>query len=389
MRYKRFIIVLIVSTYLLTACSTIGQLFGGKDNTEPPAPLPAFEQTLPLDLLWRHRAGDGTGGAYLRLLPAVSDELVVTADIKGRVYAFDRYSGKNVWQAKIDAPITAGPQIADGLIVIGTRDAHVIALQEHDGTVLWRADASNEILATPAIADGKVFITSVDDNFMVLDASNGELIWQYNHSSPTLVLYAGSAPQVMDDLVVAGFADGKLLVFSTDTGQVLWEHNLAESEGATEVERMVDIAADLMISQDTIYVVAFQGKLAALSLHTGEVFWERELSSYTGLALSDDYLFVSDQASTLWAFDRDTGQVIWRQQDLHARNLTAPAVVGDAVVVGDVEGYLHWVAQADGHFLARVNVDKKSAILAPPTIAANLVYALSNKGRLAAYVVGD
>lgn len=386
--YKRCLAVLLI-TGLLTACTTITQLFGGKDNTEPPAPLQAFEPTLPVNMLWRHQAGEGSGGAYLRLLPAVSNGLVIIADLKGWIKALNRYNGKIVWQLKTGVAITAGPQVAEDLVVVGTRDAQVIALQQSNGQELWRAIASNEILAAPTIADGRVFINTVDDNLLVLAVHDGAKIWQYSHYSPDLVLYAGSAARVMDDLVVAGFADGKLLVFAAESGQVMWERNIAEGEGSTDVERMVDIAADPLLFEDTVYVVTYQGKLMALSLHTGEVFWEHELSSYTGLALSGDYLFATDVESTLWAFDRQTGQVMWRQEDLHARHITAPVVMGDAIVVGDVEGYLHWVAQADGHFLARINVDKRGALLAPPTVVGDQLYALSDKGFLVAYQVGD
>ena len=52
----------------------------------------------------------------------------------------------------------------------------------------------------------------------------------------------------------------------------------------------------------------------------------------------------------------DSGLVNWRQTALEARNVSGPAIMGNYIVVGDAEGYLHWMSKRDGHFAARVNV---------------------------------
>ncbi|MEE9452183.1 MAG: outer membrane protein assembly factor BamB [Gammaproteobacteria bacterium] len=388
MKNYRLIFILLLSTFLLNGCATISGFLGGKDNTEPPAPLPEFNATLPVYLQWRRDTGEGTRGAYLRLQPVVTGNVVVVAEANGWVRTYNADDGNVIWQVRTGSEISSGPSMKNDTIVVGTRDAQVIALQRSDGLILWQAPVSNEVLAAPTLTNDKVFVISVDNNLTALDLYNGERLWQYDHFSPDLVLHANSSPQVMNDLVIAGFADGKLLAFAENSGQLVWQRAIAEPVGQTEVDRLVDIAADPIISQGVIYAVAYQGSLVAMELDTGLVLWDREFSSYTGMALSGDRLFVSDMDSTLWAFDRNNGQVVWRQEDLYARSITAPSVVGNAVVVGDIEGYLHWLSQDNGQFLARVNLDKRGSIIAPVTVKAGQVYALSNKGVLGDYQVG-
>ena len=47
------------------------------------------------------------------------------------------------------------------------------------------------------------------------------------------------------------------------------------------------------------------------------------------------------------------------------RGITAPYALGNFVVVGDFEGYLHGLNSADGNFVARIKLEK-GAIVARP-----------------------
>ena len=57
---------------------------------------------------------------------------------------------------------------------------------------------------------------------------------------------------------------------------------------------------------------------------------------------------------------------MWRQDETGgAPGLTSPAVFGQFVVVGDLEGYVHWLRRDDGQFVARVRIDSDSIVAAP------------------------
>jgi outer membrane protein assembly factor BamB len=69
------------------------------------------------------------------------------------------------------------------------------------------------------------------------------------------------------------------------------------------------------------------------------------------------------------------------------RGLTRPAFYGNYVVVGDQEGYLHWLDTDIGSFVARVRPGKKGFAAAPMTVGTTL-YVLTVKGDLIAYRAG-
>ena len=96
---------------------------------------------------------------------------------------------------------------------------------------------------------------------------------------------------------------------------------------------------------------------------------------------------ISDARGHVWAFTvRWRWFVNWRQNKLEARIITGPALTPQYVVVGDAQGFLHWLSKEDGHFAARVKVS--GAIYASPISDANRIYALTSKGCLFAYMTG-
>lgn len=377
-----------VCVWLLTGCTMIRETFFARDNTPPAAPLVDFAPTLSVQSLWRVRSGRGTNGDYIRLRPAVTGDRVITADVRGTVTAHNRMTGRRIWTVNVGEPISSGPSVDEEIVALGTKSAQVITLEQASGTPWWLVAVNNQVLGAPIITDELVLVKSVDDQLAAFDRYDGQKIWQHDTDSPDLILHAGSAPVAVDNRVVAGFADGSLAVFDMHTGELLWERQIAEPQGASEIERMVDIDADPIVSNGIIYVTTYQGNLVALSLAEGEVLWEQPLSSYTGLALSEDAVFVSDADSFLWAFDRTTGHILWVEQQLRNRQITAPVLLNDILIVGDGEGYLHWISAQSGQFLARNSVSR-NAILAAPMADDGDVYVLTEDGILEAFRVSS
>ena len=67
---------------------------------------------------------------------------------------------------------------------------------------------------------------------------------------------------------------------------------------------------------------------------------------------------------------------------------SAPVVHGQYVVVGDFEGYLHWLSREDGRFVARTQV-ADGAITTPPVAVGETLYVYSDDGTVAAVQVGE
>ena len=66
---------------------------------------------------------------------------------------------------------------------------------------------------------------------------------------------------------------------------------------------------------------------------------------------ADDNLYLTNSDSVVIAMKRSDGAVLWEQDAMKRRGLSAPALDGDALVVGDFEGYVHWLDKATGEIL--------------------------------------
>ena len=98
-------------------------------------------------------------------------------------------------------------------------------------------------------------------------------------------------------------------------------------------------------------------------------------------------LIATNAAGHVWAYNANDGSTLWQQSNLFGRYLTAPAMLAGSVAVGDAEGYLHFLSQRDGRFVARLLADKKG-IIAAPVASDNLLFVYGNSGILIAYRVG-
>ncbi|HHB93439.1 MAG TPA: outer membrane protein assembly factor BamB [Thioploca sp.] len=371
----------LLAIYLLILLSGC---FGSKDNAEPPAPLVEFTPTLTIKTLWTADIGSNDDTGYAKLIPVVDDGLLFTASNEGLIQALNLTDGKPVWRQEIDAPISGGPGIGEGLAIFGTQKGEVIALSEIDGTEKWRTQVSSEILATPRINRGIIVVRTIDGKLFGLDSKNGNQLWIYERTRNTrLSLRGTSTPILVQDLIIAGFDNGKIALLELKTGKVLWETAIAIPSGRTELERMVDIDADPVLKGDIVYVTSYQGHTVAIDLMKGGLLWQKRLSSYSGLGVDLNYLYITDPNSYVYALERFSGDDWWRQDKLQARGITAPVSIGDYVVVGDMEGYLHWMRQDDGSFVARYRIGKYPITL-PAIVIDNILIAYNSDGKIVA-----
>jgi outer membrane protein assembly factor BamB len=105
------------------------------------------------------------------------------------------------------------------------------------------------------------------------------------------------------------------------------------------------------------------------------------------MAVGGNSLFGANIDSQVWAFDKSSGSDMWKNDNLKYRWVTAPAVQGDYAVVGDIEGYVHWLQVGDGALAGRERLSKKP-IRAQPVVAGDLVYIEDVQGHVAAYRLG-
>ena len=363
----------------LSGCS----LFN-KDEESEPAPLVEFSSTVDVRQAWSIKLGDEADIPYSGLRPTYDSGAVYAADHGGAVYSVDPASGRVRWKTETDIAIGAGPGVADDLVVVGSVDGEVIALDAATGAERWRAMVSSEVLAAPGVADGRVIVRALDGRVFGFDAGNGTRLWIYDSGVPLLTLRGNSEPLLRAGLAFIGFDSGKMVALQLDDGNVAWEQPVAVPQGRTELERIVDIDGPMEMVSSDLYAVTYQGLLASLTANSGRLLWVKDMSSFAGLTLARTQLNVADADDAVWGIERSSGGTLWKQDRLVRREICSPARHGDYVVVGDFEGYLHWLSEEDGSFAARRRAGK-SAIVARPLSVGDTLFVQTSGGRLVAY----
>jgi outer membrane protein assembly factor BamB len=396
---KRFwLIVVTGSLVALAGCHSFK-----KENIQPPTPLAKdFKPTVQVTRVWKDRVGHGAGVSGVRMEPTVVDGVLYAASTDGVVAAYDANTGKNLWKQKSrthgwfgwgdkkrkDAFYAGGPAVAGDLLAIGTLDGHAYGLSSKDGTQRWVATLPSEVIDSPVIAGGLVIVRTQDGRVYGLDSNTGERRWVNDQGNVPLLSLRGNGPLlVTNGVVFLGSDDGKLVALRQDNGDKLWEQKLATGEGRTDIDRMSDADGAIVIDGSTLYASAYHGSLTAVDGPSGRPLWARPFSTYTSLALTGNSLFGVNTDSQVWAFDKSSGADMWKNDDLKYRWLSAPAVQGNYVVIGDSEGYVHWLQTGDGALAGRERLSKK-AIRAQPVVAGDLVYIEDVQGRIAAYRLG-
>ena len=185
------------------------------------------------------------------------------------------------------------------------------------------------------------------------------------------------------DLAISGFDNGRVLAVSLADGATVWDSPVSPAHGRTELERLNDIDAAVKVVGDEVFVAGFQGRAAMLALDSGQIWWTRDVSSYRGVDVDDDQMYVSTSQGEVVALKRRSGIEVWRNDLLQRRSLSAPAVVGDYVVVADLEGYVHWFDRATGTLAGRVKSGGDRVTNPPLAVDGNL-YVITDKGDIVA-----
>ena len=368
----------------LAACG----LFGDDDEELEPAELIDFETKVPIRKLWSKKLGDDAEYLRVALRPAGDGNQIYAASFNGTVFAFNPENGRQAWRSKLDLPLSAGPGVGENMVVVVGVDGYVIALSAADGSERWRAYIGGESLATPLVHEENVIIQTVDNRLVALSAFDGAERWSIGQSTPALTIRGTTSPVHTGRAVISGFDNGRLIAVNLDTGVLEWESVLSPPSGRSDLDRLADIDGDIAIVGQDIYASGYHGRVASLAAESGQVLWSREFSTYEGVSADWNSVYTTLDNGEIVALNRNTGAELWRQGALLRREPTVPVSFRSTVVVGDLEGYLHFFSNVDGDPVARVRAGRH-AVVGTPIVVADRLYVQSDDGTLSAWIVRE
>ncbi|MEO0442673.1 MAG: outer membrane protein assembly factor BamB [Pseudomonadota bacterium] len=375
----RLSVVLLLMSSLLLGCSNSAN----KDD-KPNELLPLNKQVL-AQKRWRATVGSGLGKVYRVMPPAIDSSSVYASDYRGRVFAFDKDSGKQRWRKSLRMALAAGVSARGDQVLVASLDGDIVALNKSTGEINWQVNVTSEILAPPQTNGPVVVVQTNDGKLLGLDSKDGKTLWTYSTQLPVLTLRGTAAPQVLGPNVVAGFANGKIAALSAVDGTLYWERRVARPQGRSDIERVVDIDGTPIVDGSTIYTTSYNGTLSALSPR-GQILWSQPTSSHNSPLVIDGTVFVTSAEGRVEAFDARTGRFLWENIALFGRKLSAPQNLSGFLVTADYQGYVHIFDPEVGVVLERIRIDRKG-IRSPMVADGTHLYVLGNDGKLASIAV--
>lgn len=370
---------------MLAGCSSL------PEPQYPPAPLPDHSGEARLDSVWQDHSGYGERWRGYQLLPALQGKYLIAADAQGLVQAFDLtrkglLKSDLLWSKDLGVGVSAGLTLHQSKVFITTQNGELLALDLNTGQELWKERLSSEALSPPQVLDQLLVVHTADGKLTGFQQETGRQLWLHDSLLPALTLRGTATPTVTSLQTFAGFANGKVVAVDNRSGQTRWEARVAQPQGRTDIERLVDVNGQPRLAEGQLLANSYQGQTHALDPFTGRSRWSRDLSSYHAPVIHERKVFVVDEASRIHALDLFSGSSLWTQDALFGRELTEPVLLSGTLVVADYQGYLHLIDPETGKLTGRRNFDL-DGIRVTPVVDENRLLVHSIRGRLGLFTL--
>ena len=362
-----------IASALLVGCST------NKVKEVKPNPLPKITQAQSLNLVFLQSVSSTDAAEALRLQLDTDNGVIFAIDPDGQVSA---YKGKErLWKSKITKQeLTAGVEASEGIVVIGNRKGELFALDQVTGAQKWTAKLSGAILSPSLIQAGRVITIANDGTVFAHDAVTGQQVWAYKLPNVQFSLRGQPAPVRLDDrTVIVASANAYVYALDVISGVPRFQRRVAISDGRSDIQRLIDIVGDPVVSGQYLVTTSFQGQVTVTDLATQRVVWSEEASSTNSPEVVGDKVFVSTTDGKLNAYNLATGELLWQNEELLNRQLSNPVTLGQNLVVGDLDGVIHLIDPSSGKLIGRA---KTSGEVRSLRVIDNQLYVATRKGTL-------
>jgi outer membrane protein assembly factor BamB len=325
--------------------------FGGSDKKI--VALPELKGTNAAALVWSANVGKSGGNLFV---PAIADRLIYAASRGGDVYALAEEGGRTVTRFDSKTQLAGGVGVGDNLVVVASTKGDVLAF-DAAGRSIWKESVTGDVLAAPVVVGAKVIVRTADGRIFALNRVDGKRQWVFQRPTPALTLRTNASVVSSRGTLYAGFAGGKLVAIEIEGGKPIWEATLSLPRGATELERVADVAGVPVLDDTRVCAAVYQGRTGCVETLSGNVLWSREISSPDGVAVDAKNVYVADTGGNVFALDKTNGATMWKLEKLVNRDPGTPLLVKGKLVVGDKDGVIHVMAIENGDLIGRLSTD--------------------------------
>ncbi len=366
---------LTILTFALAGCST------NKIKVEEvkPNPLPKLVQAKTLVPVFSQSVSSTSKADPLRLRLDADNGVIFAVDPNGEVTA---YQGKQrLWQKKVSKlGLSSGIEAAEGVVVVGNKKGQLFALDQATGEQKWTAQLSGAILSSSLIQSGRVITISNDDTVYAHDLATGQQVWTYNLPNVQFSLRGVATPVALDSRTVL-IASSNAYIYALDiiSGVPRMQRRVAVSDGRSDIQRLNDLDGDPVVAGQFLVTTSYQGQVTVMDLASQQVVWSEDASSIQRPEVFNNTVYVAQADGKITAYSLTAGEQLWQNDSLLNRQLSNPVILGQDLVVGDLDGVLHLIDPTTGQLIGR---SKTSGEVRTLRVIDNQLYVATRKGAL-------
>lgn len=352
--------------------------------------------------VWVADVGQGNARRHrITADPVVAGGRVFTLDSRATITATSAAQGATLWAADLtppgertDSASGGGLATADGRVFVTTGFGELVAVDAASGGILWRQRLEAGATGAPTVAGGVVYVVSKDNRAWAIDAQDGKVRWQFAGTPSPSSIVGGAGPAIGDTLAIFPFTSGEVVATFRNGGAERWRSRVMGQRPGQAYAGITSIAADPVIVGNTVYAANASGRVAALSLDSGNPVWTAREGATSPLWVEGgSVFFVSDQGELL-RLDASSGARIWgvplpyqvtdnprRQRDVHVHY--GPVLAGGRLWVASSDGLMRAFSPENGAQITAAEIPAGAA--ANPVVAGGTLFVVSAAGRLHAY----
>ena len=340
-------LVLFLVVLFITSCigpvkeleSQINDVYLASPLDEIPEPLPEnFKNKINVKLSW------AKDFEVLSEHPEIifADEFIYLVTASGKFKKIDAKTSEVIFEKQLDNPVSSGiysDSKKQNFFFIDV-DNYLNKIDEQANKI-WRIRLPNYSQLDPVFFNNQIIFKYKNNNIQSFDMDLGTALWTYKRQNPPLSISIQSSMTISDNILYSGFPGGKIVIIDPESGAFLSELTASRSKGVTDIDRTNDISGDLVIIDNLLFAVAYNGEIVSFDRASGAKLWNRAISSYHGLTSDLVNIILSHENDSIYSFDKNTGKTVWKNSDLLHRKLSAPLIYENHILSVDYLGILH------------------------------------------------
>jgi outer membrane protein assembly factor BamB len=315
-----------------------------------------------------------------RTKPVVVGNILYYANLDGDVVAMHRIDGYELWRKKMPAGVNGALAYGRSRVYVGDSQGHLFAFQAHDGQKVWEFNGQGEWLTPPAVSKGLVIATNSADEVFALNEADGKERWHFSQrGDEKMTVRGGAAPVVSLDTVFQGFSDGTMAALSVETGRVQWNRRLRSRS------RFYDVDMTPYVDDKSVFASTFDGKLYKLNRTTGEIEWLFPTGVYGGILVDQNKVIFAGLNGVVYALRKESPEILWKTT-LEGGVGLAPSRVGDLVVIATSSDPVYLFDIDTGREVWKSGLGA-GTLAAPAAQTDGWFYCMSNYGNLYSFEI--